>query len=412
MTSIKVNGRTVVNGGINSNDICLNGIISSGQFAGVCYASDGFDTIKQQPLLKAIDRANKTAARHHDSVFGHFTLNMEIECSKIMCMILNSIGVSNTSEKSARYTKMHPENINEAEKYKKWHDIIINLIQREYPQFSLSNASKLAYENARYMISVFTPTCMEYSLPWRNIYYVQQWLRDAAEYCDSLEGTFNKRLAKDMKETADCFIAVLGGDADYIKDNKNEYLRFIPYQAGVLINGSATDNLDSYGTPYYGDAYTDTYRCSLACLAQAERHRTLNWKMIFSGNENNLTRTDFYVPKIVRRYGMENEWLDDIYSLKEISPQGTLVGVIEQGTFDNFVLKCKERMCNCAQLEIMNLVNIQVHNFYRNSDNLSDFNKRLLYNICINDNPLQRCQYTDFTCETPCIWGSKNNRLI
>ena len=120
MTKIKANGRTVVIGGMASNDSCLDGIISSGQFAGVCYASEGFDTIKQQPLLKAIERAGTTASRHHDSVFGHFTINMEIECSKIICMILNSIGVSNTSEKSSRYTKMHPENESEQEKYEKW----------------------------------------------------------------------------------------------------------------------------------------------------------------------------------------------------------------------------------------------------------------------------------------------------
>lgn len=410
MTKIKANGRTVVIGGMTSNDICLDGIISSGQFAGVCYASEGFDTIKQQPLLKAIERAGTTASRHHDSVFGHFTINMEIECSKIICMILNSIGVSNTSEKSSRYTKMHPENDSEQEKYEKWHDIIFDLIQKEYPEkFDTSSANKLAYENARYMISVFTPTFMEYSLPWRNVYYVQQWLLDAAEHCDSLEGSFNKRLAIEMRETAKCFITIMGGNKDYLKDNKNEYLRFIPYQAGR--NGDAASDLESYGTKHYGDTYTDLYRCSFACLAQAERHRTLNWKMIFSGNEDDLTLDDFFIPKIVKKYGMEKEWLDDIYSLRDIFPQGTLVGVVEQGTFENFVLKCKERMCNCAQLEIMNLVNHQVQVFHDHSENLSEFNKNLLDKIYMND-PLQRCQYDDFKCASPCKWGSTNDRLI
>ena len=45
-----------------------------------------------------------------------------------------------------------------------------------YPgKFDEKEVDKLAYENARYMISVFCPTAMVYSLPFRNIFYVLDW---------------------------------------------------------------------------------------------------------------------------------------------------------------------------------------------------------------------------------------------
>lgn len=415
MTKITVNGRTVVTGGATTNDLCLDGIISSGQFAGVCYAPEGFETIKKQPLLRAIGRADSTAHRHHDSVFGHFMVNMEIECPKIICMILNSIGVSNTSEKSSRYTKMHPENESEQQKYQKWHDIIFDLIHKEYPgKFDNASVSKLAYENARYMISVFTSTFMEYSIPWRNIYYLVQWLTKASEHCKVLDGIFNQRLSDEMKQTADAFTKVMGGESNYIQDIKDEYLRFIPYQFGKTPEGFSISecNGNIYGKPYYGDTYTDVYKCSFACLAQEERHRTLSWKMIFLGDENHITDTDFYIPKIIRKNNKEGEWLTDLFSLRDIFPQGTLVEVVEQGTFENFVLKCKERMCNCAQLEIMNITYKQVLKFLSNKDNLSEFNKRILQQICCKSEPVQRCKYPGYKCVNPCQWGSTNNRLI
>ena len=145
--------------------------ILSGKFGGTCYAKEGYETIKQQPVEKAIKRAENTAKNGHHSVYQHAMVTMEIQCSKILAMLLNSIGVSNTSEKSARYTKMKPQSELEEQLYYKWHDIFANLIKKEYAdKFTEKEIDKLAFENARYMISVFTPTSMVYSLPFRNIF--------------------------------------------------------------------------------------------------------------------------------------------------------------------------------------------------------------------------------------------------
>mgnify|MGYP000190534559 CR=1 FL=1 len=55
-------------------------------------------------------------------------------------------------------------------------------------------------------------------------------------------------------------------------------------------------------------------------------------------------------------------------SIKEIYPQGTLVSVTEQGLFEDFVLKSKERMCGRAQLEIMRITEQLTQKFVENAD--------------------------------------------
>ena len=42
-------------------------------------------------------------------------------------------GVSNTSEKSARYTKMQPQTEKEREFYEKWHTLVLERICEVYP---------------------------------------------------------------------------------------------------------------------------------------------------------------------------------------------------------------------------------------------------------------------------------------
>ena len=79
--------------------------ILSGKFAGTCYAKEGYQTIRTQPVERAVKRAEGTAERGHHSVFQHCMVTMEIQCPKIIAMLLNSIGVSNTPKCSRRPKK-------------------------------------------------------------------------------------------------------------------------------------------------------------------------------------------------------------------------------------------------------------------------------------------------------------------
>ena len=61
--------------------------VLSGKFAGTCYAKEGYETIKTQPLEKALKRAEMTAKSGHHSVFQHGVINMEIICPKMIAML-------------------------------------------------------------------------------------------------------------------------------------------------------------------------------------------------------------------------------------------------------------------------------------------------------------------------------------
>lgn len=374
-----------------------------GKFAGTCYAKEGYATIRTQPAEKAINRAVSTAKCGHHSVFQHGMINMEIICPKMIAMLLNSIGVSNTSEKSARYTQMHPETKREQELYDKWHDIIYQEIMHHYEnRLSEKEADKLAYENARYMISVFCETSMVYSLPFRNVFYVLDWIKEMRKNLAQMEGTFNKRLDKELELLETEFLGVVGEESFH--DNKNEYFRFMPVQA--------TGEYDDDNQEYYGDVYTAKFLATFAQVAQQQRHRTTRVKINFSGKNPN--EFGFFVPPIIKGTDYEEEWIKDIESVGEVYPQGMLVSVTEQGLFEDFALKCKERMCGRAQLEIMQVTEKMVERFIENRSMLSKANQKRLDNITEDNKPCARCGYDDFNCVEGCTWGKKGalSRLI
>ncbi len=367
----------------------------SGKFAGTCYAAEGYETIRTQPEEKAMKRADNTAASGHHSVFQHSMVTMEVQCPKIVAMLLNSIGVSNTSEKSARYTKMQPETERERELYEKWHTIIVQQIREVYGQrFSDREQDKLAYENARYMLSVFCPTSMVYSLPFRNIFYVLDWAKQMRHNLLILTGGFNERLASELQSLIQALSAVVGNQENF-HDNKNESFRFMPVQA--------TGQYDDDNVEFFGDVYTAKFYASFAQVAQEQRHRTLRVKINFSGREPG--EYGYYVPEILQDETLRKQWLEDISSVGEQYPQGMLVSVTEQGLFEDFVLKCKERMCGRAQLEIMRITEGLVERFVEDQQNLSKANKKRLDSITKQGRPCARCGYTDFTCTEGCKWG-------
>lgn len=370
-------------------------IFLSGKYAGTCYAADGYETIKTQPMEKAVKRAAGTAANGHHSVFQHSMVTMEIQCPKIIAMLLNSIGISNTSEKSARYTKMQPETEKEQELYEKWHEILEKLIWEEYGErFSEKERNKLAYENARYLLSVFCPTSLVYSLPFRNIFYVRDWAEQMRKNLLTMNGGFNERLAAELQNLVESLSEVVG-HSTIIQDNKNEYFRFMPVQA--------TGQFDDDNIEFFGDVYTAKFYASFAQVAQEQRHRTLRVKINFSGCE--AGEYGYYVPEILQTEELRQQWLEDISSVGEQYPQGMLVSVTEQGLFEDFVMKCKERMCGRAQLEIMRITEQLVDQFVRDRQNLSQANQKRLDAILENGKPCARCAYPDFTCVEGCTWG-------
>lgn len=432
------------------NDERINGDVVStikddftkigGKAAGVCYMPDDYFSNGIQNDESAIKRAHGNAKNGHHSVFGHCKITFEVKTSKMMAMVLNSIGVYDTSEKSARYTKMQPKTEREQEMYDKWRVIIQKEILKRYPTMdddmlstrmckklgientpgTIRNGSfshikeddymeeilkelktsetlpsyKLAQENARYMISVFTPTVLMYTISDRNLSLLIEHLKALKELDSYEKSNFSKMLADEAYDLAEAFEEVVGTDR-LVFDNKGEKIRFLSWQNDMISNPELLKKTT------IADSYTLSYKGSLAMLAQAQRHRTLRYEMVLSEAGD----YGYYVPKIVQKAGLTDEWLKDIESVSYCVPQGTIVNITEQGIVEDFVLKCKERMCGRAQLEIMESTRNALELFSKSKENLCKLNQDAI-DRCTDDfgAALPRCAFKDFKCTEGCYW--------
>lgn len=112
-----------------------------------------------------------------------------------------------------------------------------------------------------------------------------------------------------------------------------------------------------------------------------------------------LDKKEYFVPPIILDDQiLVDEWLNDMEYVKDVNPQGEIVKVSEMGKYEDFVLKCKERLCSEAQLEIM----------LQTKENLIKYKKELEK----ANNPLTldiekyshgaRCTFPDFCCAEDC----------
>ena len=353
----------------------------SGKSAGICYLPDSMETLFDEAEEKTNKRTERTLKSGHHSVFGHINYNLSLEqVPKILAIILNNEKMYNTSEKSARYTKMEPNQFEKA-LYEKWIEKYEKIISEKYPSFDEKKVQKLAQENARYLISIFTPaTIMEYTTNFGQLNYImhfcENYIKDESK-CTKFDNKLKEVFKEFLAQVPD--LKVEGLDADL---KKREFSLFAKRQR----------------KEEFGENYSVNYLASFAQLAQAQRHRTLSYEISF------LDKPKYYVPKIIKDTKFENEWLEDIESLEEYFPQGMMVNVNERGTVENFVLKCTERLCGAAQLEIMNQTR-EIMNKYLEA---TKDNNEAVYNYLLKFSKGARCTFPGFKCTSPCIFGGKN----
>ena len=139
---------------------------------------------------------------------------------------------------------------------------------------------------------------------------------------------------------------------------------------------------------------------TFAQVAQAQRHRTISYEITIP----TVKEATYFVPPVIRGTSLEAEWLKDIKSLGSKYPQGMLVKVNERGTVENFVLKCKERLCGCAQLEIAMQTKETLDKYMENT---KDTNKEV-YEYLLPYSKGARCTFPDYKCNYICMWGPKD----
>lgn len=358
----------------------------SGKSAGICYLPDTVETLFAESPEKTQRRVNGNIKSGHHSVFGHPTYNLCFEgIPKILAMILNNEKIYNTSEKSARYTHMTPS-AQENTLYEKWIHIFEDVISSKYSEFDSKRILKLAQENARYLISVFTPaTVMEYTVNFGQLNYIINWAKDYINNAD--DSAFSLKLKDVFREFLDAMPDLEVDGLDSRMKNRS-----------FSLFSTRPNRYEEFG-----ENYCTSYLASFAQLAQAQRHRTLSYEMSL------LDTPEYYIPPIIRGTDLENSWLEDISSLSQYFPQGMLVKVNERGTIENFVLKCTERLCGSAQLEIMEQTS-EIMNKYL----AATVDKIELHDYLLPYSKGARCTFPGWKCNSPCIFGGKNamNRLI
>jgi len=308
--------------------------IFAGQSAGICYMKDDFDVIAREPEEKSLSRFAQTAGSGHHSVAGHTSYNLLLTgLPKIIAMVLNNEKDYCTSEKSARYTRMKLEG-EEERLYNKWFALFYEAIRGTYPGLDDKTITKLAQENARYFISVFTPsTTMEYTVDFRQGNYLIQFMEEFTGEGLQIPRDFVEKLKPWLSETAKALRPIL--NQEELRDRKGRSLSLFAERKCY---------------EYFNEGYSINYEGSFAHLAQAHRHRVLRYEMSIP----ELSEAKFFVPPIITGMpGVVTEYLKDMESIKENYPQGMLVKINEQGNHKDFVTsKCTERLCGAAQLEI------------------------------------------------------------
>ena len=359
----------------------------SGKIAGVCYDKEGFNHLVNEPEAKTMRRVDMTLNNGHHSVYDHLRISFNLQnVPKILAMVLNNEHDYTTSEKSARYTPVVKQEgsiitENEERLYNKWMDIFRVKIKAQYGDiFNDSKIEKLAQENARYLVTVFMPTQMIYTTSLRQINYIASWMLKYAENNENSTNEFEKKLSSSMLDFIYELDKVNVLEHGLLQNEKDR---------SISLFGKDLDKKDKY----FGDVYSTTYKGSFAEYAQAHRHRTLDYQLEM------LNDKEYFIPPIIEDEPvLVDEWLNDMNTVRNVTPQGELVRIHEAGTYDNFILKCKERLCSAAQLEIMRQTKATLEEYKKA---LEEKNHPLAKDIEKYSHGA-RCTFPDFKCSSDC----------
>ena len=378
-----------------------------------------------------INRGLNTILSDHTTPSEHQVISLELTgIPKILCMILNNEHQYTADERSLRYTEVEPNDyITELEVklYNKWLRILEDLITKQmwnfYTKYNKNEKlakkaiHKIAQENARYMVSVFMPTTITYTVPWiqlnKIINYMDRIINEPLNELEQLliphlKEFINLCIEKNVIITKNSIYEVANnndevkekiykthpeiqsylGNNDFIyKNNKSVDLSLFAYRNKF----SAINNDNEYG---YNVSYNN-YE-SLACLAQEQRHRTIDCEM---------TIPDYYAaytPLILESSkDLIKEWQKDMLLVEKVYPQGQLVKVNRTMSVKNMLkFVAQERACDMAQLEIErvythdiipNVYNGLIQNNHENlAETIKPYVKRL------------RCAFPGYNCPTPC----------
>ncbi|MFH1501010.1 MAG: FAD-dependent thymidylate synthase [archaeon] len=351
--------------------------------ARVCYTDKDFVVVQNEQDKAAL--MDRLLTSGHHSPFEHTTLSFYMQgLPKIMAMVLNNEQDMATSEKSARYTRMEDIEPVQNALYDKWMDRLTPLIGAVYPAMGNSEdrqvaIKKLVQENARYMTSVFTPTKMTHTLSLRQLNFIAHEMEALIpEYRQSGNPMFSR--------LADCFEAFIAQE-DIAKFREADLTSKIEHHLSLFQPHTVA--------PHFADTYAINYLMSFAGLAQAHRHRTIDYHI--SGGHQPGAPLGFFIPGIILPdRSLVREWTGDLEEVATSDfPQAQFLKVNETGTPRHYISKMRQRLCGHAQYEIM-----------KNTQAVAEMYGSVRPEIAAN--ATSRCKIESTGCDSPCVWGPAN----
>lgn len=410
---------------------------SIGVKAAVCFKEQKNGLISQEDIrtnedsATLITRGVNTILSDHTTPSEHQVVSLEITgIPKRLCMVLNNEKFYTADERSLRYTEVEPNEYitdREVKLYRKWLNIIETSITLKYWDFyrrfaksdkaCLNTIHKLAQENARYMVSVNMPTVMTYTVPLAQInkiaLYMERVIQDPKskfeqdcipyfkEFIAKLKDLHVLITKKDIYKLAqenpaleEKLTKCIPNFASYCDNEEMLYRNNKQIELSLFANRNPLSPIKEKNMVNCSSiSYTNLE--SIACLAQDQRHRTNNIAM----EETNIFYG--YVPNIIKDDHATKEWIEDLKSVQDITPQGAMVKVNHQIPLSNlFNFVAKERACERAQLEIEELyVNEIIPFVYKELINQGNVEMAKKIRPYLGN---LRCKYPDYNCPTPC----------
>lgn len=430
-------------------------LYEAGVRAAVCVAKSNEDSLVTTEDIRnnnseanLIRRGMSTILQAHTTPSEQESVGLEITgISRRLCLILNNEKEYAADELSLRYTEAKESEYNtgtEIEMYHKWLKIFTDVLTKDYWNYFRSQtktdngAMKIirekAQENARNFLGLATRTSITYTVPFAQINKIAYMMeRIINKPLDTFESSCVPEMqeflaalkAKKVLLTKNDIYEMVTNDKDLEEEIKlrGKNIPYLTYQGDNSLFFQNTKDVDlsifakrnKWSTIDYPSEVTtsnisyNNYQ-SLACLAQNQRHRTIDLEMKMPELDEEV---DFTIPMFLNNYpNLVSAYLKDISRLIDIYPLGMKVKVNMNATYANlFNYVSKERCCYRAQTEIANMYTLEIipyiyNELLRKADNNTDlYTKAYYYQKAYEIKKYlhkYRCGFADYTCTSPC----------
>ena len=430
-------------------------LYEAGVRAAVCVAKSTDDNLvttedirKNNSQANLIRRGMSTILQAHTTPSEQESVGLEkTGISRRLCLILNNEKEYAADELSLRYTQAKESEYNtgtEIEMYHKWLKIFTDVLTKDYWNYFRSQtktdngAMKIikekAQENARNFLGLATRTSITYTVPFAQInkiaYMMERIINKPLDAFESscvpeMQEFLAELKAKKVLLTKNDIYEMVANDKDLEEEIKlrGKNIPYLTYQGDNSLFFQNTKDVDlsifakrnKWSTIDYPSEVTtsnisyNNYQ-SLSCLAQNQRHRTIDLEMKMPETDEEV---DFTIPMFLNNYpNLVSEYLKDISRLIDIYPLGMKVKVNMNATYVNlFNYVSKERCCYRAQTEIANMYTLEIipyiyEELLRKGDMETNLNTKAYYyqkayevKQYINK---YRCGFADYTCTSPC----------